>query len=355
MKPAVLPSRPIVLWLLAGCALIAAMVVVGGITRLTGSGLSITEWNVLMGAIPPLTEADWAELFRKYQATPQYQLVNAAFSVSDFKTIFWWEYIHRLIGRALGLVFVVPFVFFLARGWLDRPLRNRLLVIFALGAFQGFLGWFMVASGLSGRTSVSHYRLAAHLLTALLTLAVTWWTALVVMGRGRPAVPVPTAIRAQVRLFLGLTALQITYGAFTAGLKAGFAYNTFPRMGDRVVPAGLLALSPAWRNVVENPVMVQFLHRSLAWLLVILGCWLWYTLRVHGFRRPANLLLAGLGIQFTLGILTILRLHDAPVVWGTLHQLGAVVLLVTAVYVLFTVRRPLQSPGSDPAVTAMAA
>lgn len=354
MRSSTAPSRPIAVWLLLGCVLIAAMVVIGGITRLTGSGLSITEWNVLMGAIPPLSEADWLALFRKYQATPQYQLVNATFTVAEFKTIFWWEYIHRLLGRALGIVFLVPFVYFLAHGWLDRPLRNRLLVILGLGAFQGFLGWFMVASGLSERTSVSQYRLAAHLLTALLTLAVTWWTALAVMGRDQSAVPVPTAIRAQVRLFLGAVALQTTYGALTAGLKAGFAYNTFPLMGDRLIPGGMLVLSPAWRNVLENPVTVQFMHRGLAWFLLLFGTWLCYTLRVHGFRRPAGFLAATLALQFGLGIVTILRLHGAPVLWGTLHQLGAVLLLMAATFTLFAVRRSLQSPAGPGSVVVTA-
>lgn len=340
------PSRPVALWLLTGCLLVAVMVTIGGVTRLTGSGLSITEWNVIMGALPPRTEADWVELFRKYQAIPQYQLVNPHFTLGDFKSIFWWEYIHRLVGRAIGLVFLVPFVAFLAKGWLDRALLRKVLLIFGLGAFQGVLGWFMVASGLSERTSVSHYRLAAHLLTALLTLAVTLWVALDLLPRDRPARPVPPAIRSQARLFTFLLAVQIGYGALVAGLKAGFAYNTFPLMGGRVIPAGAWQLTPGWVNVFENPATVQFIHRTLAWALVVFGLWLWYTLRVHGVRRQAHLLLGTLAVQFALGILTILHLPGRPVLWGASHQAGAVALLVAAVLVLHTVTRDV--PQSTP-------
>lgn len=340
------PSRAVALWLLAGCLLIAAMVTIGGVTRLTGSGLSITEWNVIMGALPPRTEMDWAELFRKYQAIPQYQLVNPHFTLEDFKSIFWWEYVHRLVGRGIGLVFLVPFVIFLAKGWLDRPLLRKVLLIFGLGALQGALGWFMVASGLSERTSVSHYRLAAHLLTALLTLAVTLWVALDLLQPDRPARPVPPAIRSQARLFTFLLAVQIGYGALVAGLKAGFAYNTFPLMGGRVIPAGAWQLTPGWSNLLENPATVQFVHRALAWTLALLGAWLWHTLRVHGVRRQANLLLGALALQFSLGILTILRLPQQPVVWGASHQAGAVALLVAAVLVLHTVTRDV--PRSTP-------
>jgi cytochrome c oxidase assembly protein subunit 15 len=341
-------TRPVALWLLLGSVMIAAMVTIGGVTRLTGSGLSITEWNVLMGAWPPLTDTDWVTLFAKYQATPQYAQVNTHFTLAQFKGIFWWEYIHRLVGRALGLVFLVPAVWFLIKGYFDRGLRLRVLGIFLLGAFQGFLGWFMVASGLVDRPAVSHYRLAAHLLTALLTLGVTFWTALEVLHRGKAAVPVPVALRRQVWLFVALLAVQIMYGAFVAGLKAGFAYNTFPLMGDSFVPGGLLALQPAWRNLIENPVSVQFLHRVLAWCLALFGVWLWYSLRVHAIRRGADLLLAVLTLQFTLGVVTILQLPHAPVLWGTLHQSGAVALFATSVFVLFSVRQGTTEPHPGP-------
>jgi cytochrome c oxidase assembly protein subunit 15 len=341
-------TRPVALWLLLGSVMIAAMVAIGGVTRLTGSGLSITEWNVLMGAWPPLTEHDWAALFQKYQATPQFAKVNAHFTLEQFKGIFWWEYVHRLVGRALGLVFLVPAIWFLVKGYLDRGLQLRVLGIFLLGAFQGLLGWFMVASGLVDQPSVSHYRLAAHLLTALLTLGVTFWVALEVLHRGRPALPVPVALRRQVWLFVFLLAGQLAFGAFVAGLKAGFAYNTFPLMGDGFVPTGLTALHPWWKNLTENPVTVQFTHRVLAWSLALFGIWLWYSLRVHAIRRGANLLLAALSLQFTLGAVTILRLPRAPVLWGTLHQAGAVLLFATSVFVMFSVRRGQPTPAVAP-------
>ncbi|MBS1240693.1 MAG: heme synthase [Gemmatimonadetes bacterium] len=339
MTPTLPSARPVALWLLLGTGMIAAMVAIGGVTRLTGSGLSITEWNVLMGTWPPLSEQDWVTLFGKYQATPQYALVNSHFTLEQFKGIFWWEYGHRLVGRALGLVFLVPAAWFLVKGYLDRRLRVQVLGIFLLGGLQGVLGWLMVASGLVDRPSVSHYRLAAHLLTALLTMSVTFWVALEVLHRGRPAVPVPVALRRQVWLFVTLLVIQITYGAFVAGLKAGFAYNTFPLMGEHLVPDGLLSLHPAWRNLTENPATVQFVHRTLAWSLALFGIWLWYSLRVHAIRRGAHLLLAALSLQFTLGVVTILRLPEAPVLWGTVHQSGAVVLLAASVFVLFAVRR----------------
>lgn len=339
------PLRPLAIWLMVGAILIAAMVTIGGITRLTGSGLSITEWNLLMGTLPPLSEAEWVQLFEKYQATPQYQQVNSHFGLEQFKGIFWWEYIHRLLGRALGLIFIIPFGWFLARGYFDRSLRHRVLLIFGLGAFQGLLGWLMVASGLTDRPAVSHYRLAAHLLTALVTFSVTLWVALEVINRDRRTVPVPVAIHRQAWLFAAILMVQITYGAFVAGLRAGFAFNTFPLMGGRLVPQGLLALAPALSNLTDNPMTVQFIHRMLAWLLVGFGLWLWYTLRVHNVKGPADRLGLALVLQFTLGAITILQLPGNPVLWGALHQAGAVLLLAAVVQVLFAVRK-VPGPGS---------
>jgi heme a synthase len=338
-------SRPVGIWLLTGCLLIAAMITVGGVTRLTGSGLSITEWNVLMGALPPLSEADWEALFTRYQASPQYQLMNAHFTLAEFKGIFWWEYIHRLIGRLLGLVFLIPFLWFLIRGAFDRPLLRRVLLIFALGAFQGVLGWLMVASGLVDRPSVSHYRLAAHLLTAFLTFAVTLWVALEVLRGDDVGVAVPTVLRRMVVGLVVLFVVQAGYGALVAGLKAGFMFNTFPHMGPSLTPPGLLLMEPAIRNLTENPVTVQFVHRTLAWLMLPYAVWLWHSLKVHGVRRRANLLFGAVLLQFTLGALTILRLPTNPVLWGALHQAGAVLLLAALVWLLFGIRRQRPSPA----------
>lgn len=331
-------ARIIHAWLVTGCLLIAAMVTIGGVTRLTGSGLSITEWDVIMGTFPPMTDTAWAELFQKYQAIPQYQELNRHFTLEDFKGIFWWEYFHRLVGRGLGLVFILPFGVFLAKGWLAPALRNRLLLLLALGGFQGVLGWFMVASGLSARTSVSQYRLAAHLITALATFSVTLWTALQLRHAGAVPRPVPAMLRTHVRFFAALLWLQIAYGALVAGLKAGFAYNEFPLMGGQLVPAGAWQLDPLLRNLGDNPATVQFMHRSLAWALMVIGLWLWYTLRVHGLRRESAWLGATLLLQFSLGVVTILRLPLEPVLWGAVHQAGAVLLLTTTLIALFATR-----------------
>jgi cytochrome c oxidase assembly protein subunit 15 len=332
--------QPVGLWLLAGCLLIGMMVTIGGITRLTGSGLSITEWDLVAGIVPPLDQSDWEVLFAKYQATPQYRLLNPHFTLADFKSIFWWEYTHRLLGRLLGVAFLGPFLVFLARGYLGDPtLRRRVLVIFALGAFQGVLGWFMVASGLVDRPSVSHYRLAAHLLTAFLTMGFTLWVALHVLVGERPLAPVPAPVRRQVTWFAMLFGLQTFYGALVAGLKAGLGFNTFPLMGNSLVPPGLTALDPLLRNLTENPVTVQFVHRLLAWVLGAFGVWLWFTLRLHGVHRSAHLLLGTLALQFLLGAFAILRLPSSPVLWGTAHQAGAMLLLVATVVLLFRVRQ----------------
>ncbi len=323
--------RAVLAWLYAGCLLIALLVTVGGVTRLTGSGLSITEWKVLMGTLPPLNADAWHELWLKYQATPQYQQVNTHFTLEQFKTIFWWEYVHRLIARLLGVVFLAPFVWFLARGYLDRPLRNRAILIFALGAFQGLLGWLMVASGLVDRPAVSHFRLAAHLLTALLTFSVTLWTALETGDRaggqaGRAAHKLLVA-------FAVLLVLQITWGAFVAGLKAGGIFNTFPLMGGSPFP-------PRFGNPFTDPATVQFVHRILGSALFAFGLVLWLRLRREGKQGMGAELGGAVTLQFALGVLTILRWPSSPVFWGAIHQLGAVALLAVTVRSLYRSRIP---------------
>lgn len=339
-------------WLVTGCILIAALVTVGGVTRLTGSGLSITEWDVLMGALPPLSQAEWDLLFAKYRATPQFQLVNPSFTLADFKNIFWWEYLHRLLARGLGVVFLLPCLYFLARGYLDAALRRRVLLIFGLGAMQGILGWLMVASGLVDRPAVSHYRLAAHLLTALVTFSVTLWVAL---GLGRDGAPgtgrnLPIGAGPALTGFTVLLGLQITYGAFVAGLRAGGMYNTFPLMGDTWVPSGLLLLEPAVRNLAENPVTVQFIHRLLAWAVLLAGWIIGARVYRAGLRRAGALLVAAVSLQFALGVLTILRFPASPVFWGAAHQAGAVILLAATVSALHTAARRARGTVAEPAV-----
>jgi len=325
-------------WLYLGCLLIALLVTVGGVTRLTGSGLSITEWNVLMGTLPPLDAQAWQELWQKYQATPQYQQVNAHFTLEQFKTIFWWEYVHRLLARTLGVVFLVPFVWFLVRGAFDRALRNRVILIFGLGAFQGLLGWLMVASGLVDRPSVSHYRLAAHLLTALLTFSVTLWTAMETDRRTDGLTDRSAPLWRPLAAFTVLLVLQITYGAFVAGLKAGGIYNTFPLMGGSFFPPGGGSLTPWIRNLFENPATVQFIHRLLGITLLGCGLVLWRALRRAGQPRAGDLLGGAVLLQFSLGVATILRWPASPVFWGAVHQAGAVLLLAATVRSLYQVR-----------------
>src|SRR5436190_8910788 len=224
-------NKPIILWLLSGCILIFLMVVIGGITRLTGSGLSITEWNVVMGAIPPLNDTQWNEAFDKYKAIPQFQKLNYSFSLDDFKKIFFWEYLHRLVGRLVGIVFLLPFIYFLITKQLDKPMIRKAIFLFALGGLQGFLGWFMVKSGLSERTSVSHYRLAIHLVAAFITFAFTLWYALELIYMNEKRNSLLRKNYSGITRFLFATVLlQVIYGAFVAGLHAGKFANTFPTM-----------------------------------------------------------------------------------------------------------------------------
>lgn len=326
--------RAIGFWLIAVTLMVGLMVVVGGATRLTESGLSIVKWQPLSGALPPLSAADWEQAFAAYKASPQYLLVNHGMDLAAYKTIFWWEWAHRFLGRVIGLAFALPLVWF----WWRRPaaiepLRQRLLVILALGFLQGLIGWWMVASGLVDRPSVSHYRLTVHLINALLIYAACLWLALDLLT------PPPIRVGRQRRsaiLLLGLTALQLVLGGLVAGLRAGYAFNTWPMMGEHMMPPGLTDLSPWWRNLVDNPVMVQFLHRTNAYIILLLVLVIFvvsYQSPAQGPDRPAqrraHLLLAAIVMQILLGILTIL--NGVPILLGVLHQGGAVILLATAI------------------------
>ena len=310
-------------WLLAIAAMIFAMVVVGGATRLTGSGLSITEWNPVMGAVPPLSKADWQMAFEKYKLSSQYRLQNSGMSLSDFQFIFWWEWAHRLLGRSIGLVFVGPFVIFAGCRMLPRRLWPRLFGLFILGGLQGALGWYMVASGLVDRVSVSQYRLAAHLTLAALIFAFTFWVYFSLYQRHR-WLGTGTQI-----LALGVTALvlvQIAAGGFVAGLDAGQGYNTWPLMDGVWVPSGLLAAQPLWANLFENALTVQFNHRMLAYLVFGLVAAQAMITR----QTSANVLLALVLLQVLLGISTLV-LH-VPLALALLHQAGALVVLAAAVW-----------------------
>ncbi|MGH8682168.1 MAG: COX15/CtaA family protein, partial [Burkholderiales bacterium] len=318
--PTAAHGRPAVAaWLLVCAALVAAMVVVGGITRLTHSGLSIVEWQPLVGTLPPLAEGDWQALFDKYRQTPQYRVVNRGMSLDEFKGIFWWEYVHRLLGRAIGLVFIVPLAWFWWRGRIDRALGWKLVGVFALGGLQGALGWYMVASGLVDEPGVSQLRLAAHLGLAFLILGALVWIGLDLLHPRRRGAPAPARLATAVA---GLVFVQVLAGALVAGLRAGKAYNTFPLMNGHLVPPETFMLEPWWRNFVNNMATVQLDHRLLAWLLLFLVPWLWLRVRRSGASRPARLgadtLLGLVALQFGLGVATLLA--AVPVALAAAHQ-----------------------------------
>jgi len=332
--------KSIVIWLFSGCILIFCMVVIGGITRLTGSGLSITEWNVIMGAVPPLNDPQWNEAFEKYRQIPQFQKLNYHFTLDDFKKIFFWEYLHRLVGRLIGLVFLIPFFIFLLKGMLDKALIRKALLLFALGAFQGFLGWFMVKSGLTERTSVSHIRLAIHLVAAFITFGFTFWVALDLIYREEKPL-VHAKINSLVQGLFALVLLQIIYGAFTAGLHAGKIANTFPTMDGQWIPAGMTALSPGYLNFFDNLLTVQFIHRCLAFLVVVMSFVVF--VRVSNQQTAASqqngirFLLVVIGIQFLLGVSTLLS--KVNVTLAVLHQAGAFFVFAASVFLLHRIRK----------------
>lgn len=327
-----LSHRGLIVWLMTGYVMVLLMVMIGGITRLTGSGLSIVEWNVIMGAIPPLNEQDWAVAFEKYRQFPQYQLVNTHMTVDDFKSIFWWEYIHRLWGRLIGLVFVVPFIYFFVKKRLTPGLIRNLLFVFILGGMQGAMGWYMVQSGLVDNPYVSHFRLTAHLLLALAICGVLWWQSLELMNE-RMTRREHSLTRWTV-LFMILVVVQMTLGGMTAGLKAGHVYNTFPKMGDEWIASGVWDLSPWWMNFFENPFMVQFLHRTAGILITVFTVALWWRasrLRLDDRVRWRILaVIAAVAVQFSLGVWTLL--DRVPVTLGVLHQLVAFILFSVIVW-----------------------
>jgi cytochrome c oxidase assembly protein subunit 15 len=328
-------ARPVAIWLYICCALIFIMVVVGGLTRLTESGLSIVEWQPVSGILPPLNDAQWAAEFARYQTSPQFRAVNFWMTLADFRTIYWLEYVHRLLGRAIGLVFLLPLLWFVWRRRIDRPLMLKLGGIFVLGALQGVLGWYMVRSGLVHEPAVSHYRLAAHLSLALAIGGAMLWTAFAI-DRGSASEPAPPRLRHAAVVALCWLSVTIVWGAFVAGLDAGAMYNTFPLMDGRVVPEAALALTPWPLNLVENPAMVQFVHRCLAISLVAIVAALWAMARraAPHVRRAADLLLLLVLLQAALGITTLLTGVDIAI--AVLHQANAVLLLAAALWLTYT-------------------
>ena len=324
----------IAIWLFICCGAVAAMVLIGGITRLTDSGLSIAEWRPLMGALPPLSDAEWDRVFALYRDTSEYRLQNAGMTLAGFKTIFWWEYLHRLWGRLIGVIFIVPFAWFALRGLLDRGLGLRLLGIFALGGLQGLIGWWMVASGLVDRVDVSPYRLAVHLGVAFLIYALLFWTALDLVAPRQQAAA-PERLRRFAWVALAMVSVTVMAGALVAGTKAGLIYNSFPLMGGQLVPPDYAALQPFFLNLFENPAAVQFNHRLVAISTVVfLGAFWWTARRDPTFVRPAAVMFALACAQALIGIWTLLLVVPLPL--GVAHQAGALALLTAA---LWTARR----------------
>ncbi len=334
-------SSKVIAWLLLCCALVMAIVVVGGVTRLTRSGLSIVEWQPIVGTLPPIGEAQWLETFEKYKLTPEYHKVNQGMSLDAFKGILWWEYFHRLLGRIIGAVFLLPMLWFSWRGQIDRPLALRLVGIFVLGGLQGAMGWYMVKSGLVDDPRVSQYRLTAHLSIALAIYAVTLWTALGLLYRD-PAAASPPGLRRFAWIITALVAYMAVTGGFVAGIRAGAAYNTFPLMNGHLVPPEIFMLDPWYLNFFNNMATVQFTHRLGAWLLALLVPWFWLQARGEALTARARhaiwLLLGMLALQIALGIATLL-LH-VPVWLAAAHQGGAVVLLSAALLVNHALRSP---------------
>ena len=330
-------QKPVAIWLLVCCALVFAMVVVGGVTRLTDSGLSIVEWKPILGTIPPFSESDWEEIFEKYHKTPQYKKVNQGMSPDEFKNIFWWEYFHRLLGRVIGLVFLIPFLYFSLRKRIDRPLGLKLAGIFLLGGLQGLMGWYMVKSGLVDNPHVSQYRLTAHLILAFVIYAAMFHVAL---GLLFPTGTLHKDNRLHnlhrfSQVLIGLIFLMVLSGGFVAGIRAGLAYNTFPLMNGHFIPPEIFMMEPWYRNFFDNIATVQFDHRMIAWILAILVPIFWFKSRQLMLPRPThlacNLLLFMLIVQISLGVATLLMVVPLPL--AAAHQAGAMLLFTAALWV----------------------
>lgn len=329
-------NKKVIYWLLTGCTLIFIMVIVGGITRLTHSGLSISNYKLISGTIPPMNEVEWQEAFDLYKQYPEYQKLNTHFDLEDFKQIYFWEWIHRVIGRLIGLVFIIPFIYFLITKQLSKPTIKKSIILLIMGGFQGFLGWYMVKSGLVDRPDVSHYRLAMHLTTAFLTFAYTFWVALDLIFPQKKEVN--TKMRNFIRIGLVVLIIQIIYGAFVAGLDAGFIHNHWPLMseGKFMHETVYIEQDPVYLNFIEGKSGVQFVHRTLAYVVVAFIIAIWLRMRrliVTRFQLIGmNTLLIGVGLQFLLGVLTLI--YAVPVWLGVVHQVGAFLLLSAMIFTL---------------------
>ncbi len=343
-------DRAIGIWLLSLCVCLFAMILIGGATRLTDSGLSITEWRPVTGAIPPLSDTAWQSEFEKYKQIPEYRYINKGMSLDEFKTIYWWEWGHRFFGRLIGILFLIPFLYFYFTKSIRPELLPKLIIMFVLGGLQGALGWYMVASGLTERVDVSQYRLAAHLGLAFIILGFIFWVALDLFRHTSPTRH-PRFLHPDIAIArdgtIALTALiyiQIILGAFVAGLDAGLIYNTWPLMEGAFIPPDLFPMSPWIANFFEHRKLVQFDHRIVAYLVAIAGAVLWYRSRNAmlpvNARKAQNMMLAAIGLQILLGIWTLLA--AVPIWLGLAHQAGAVFLFGAAVYACHTLAKPVR-------------
>jgi heme a synthase len=343
------PNKSIIYWLLTGCVLIYAMIVVGCLTRLTHSGLSITDWS-FMGSVPPLNETMWQERFEKYQQSPEFIKINNTMTLTEFKPIFLWEYIHRMIGRIMMYVFLFGAIYFIVRKKITKKMYPRLALLFLLGAMQAVIGWWMVYSGLQKQPAVSHYRLATHLMSAFTLFAFTFWFALQLIHENQaPEEKEFKKLKPWGILFFVVLVIQIIYGAFTAGyvegdaakIRPGHIFNTWPKMGDAWI-AEQVYIKPSFvQNILENPSGIQFMHRTLAIIVVVLLAVLWMrsnkmTLNKRQYQA-ITFLIYGVTLQFILGVLTLL--YQVPVVMGALHQTGAFFLFAASIYLLFLIRQ----------------
>ncbi|MGH6736237.1 MAG: COX15/CtaA family protein [Methyloceanibacter sp.] len=344
--------RALRIWLGSIALLVIAMILVGGATRLTESGLSITEWKPVMGAIPPMSETDWQEAFAAYKKIPQYTEINRGMSLEEFKTIYWWEWTHRFLGRLIGLAFLVPFVVFWLAGYIPRALMPRLIGLFLLGGLQGAIGWYMVMSGLADRLSVSQYRLMVHFSIAVVILGYTLWLLFGLGGSAQQRRTASPGIVWTAGVVLGLIFVQLLAGALVAGLDAGMGFNTWPLIDGAFIPTGLGEASPWYLNLFENPLTVQFQHRMLGYVVVVatIAQALWLALRGEGqplLGTAISLAVLAL-LQAVLGVWTLLL--AVPIELGLAHQAGAVFVFVAALYHFWLARHQ-----AEPAIRSQTA
>ena len=331
-------DRIVANWLTCVCVIIFCIVIAGGVTRLTHSGLSMVDWQPILGVVPPLSESAWLSAFDAYKQYPEYQKVNRDMQLPEFKIIYYWEYVHRLLGRLAGIVFLIPFIILLYMKKIRTEMAPRLVIAFILGGCQGLLGWYMVKSGLIDIPRVSHYRLAAHLMLALFLLAYLSW--LILELRQINPQPVNRTMRSLILVMALVLGIQLVYGAFVAGLRAGIGFNSFPLMNGRFLAEAATMMTPGWLNLVENGAMVQFLHRWLGFLLLVIAMagavFAVKSQSAEQLKIGWIVLAAVMTLQFVLGVSTLLM--HVPLVLASLHQVGAILVILCVVYLLYTGR-----------------